>query len=259
MVTQELLSDSLLSINATIRIFLKENITRPYSACRNLGGSLWCLVDMYRSRAIIRFLLEADVEGFFEDLHREALTYLTLLKAYHQGFNVDRELVNAETAGPLLCAMAAGNFKLAHEIHTLMPRQLDDPDGLEFFTYTSMLRALAAGTEQDIATAFQSFQDACTGKFGFDGKIAIIGTLVHRDAAAFNQALLEYLQSFEELSPEEQEELSPGAESIDILALALVNVARRRDVPLTVAHRMLPPELLEPRIRIPQEGYPAWP
>ncbi|MCY1080752.1 Imm49 family immunity protein [Archangium lansingense] len=259
MANQELLNDSLLSINTTIRTFLKEDITRPYSACKNLGGSIWCLVDMYRGRAIIRFLLEADVDGFFEDLHREALTYHTLLKAYHQGFDVESDLVNAETEGPLLCAMAAGNFNLAREIDALMPRQQDDPEGQEFFTYTNMLRALAAGTEQAISTAFQEFQRMCSGKFRFDEKIAILEGLVQRDAAAFNEALSKYLESFEQLSPEEQEELDPGAEDIDILALALVQVARRRSVPLTVEHRMLPPELLDPRVRMPQDGYPAWP
>jgi hypothetical protein len=259
MAKQELFNDSLLSINTTIRTFLKEDITRPYSACKNLGGSLWCLVDMYRTRAILRFLLQADVDGFFEDLHREALTYLTLLNAYHQGLDVESELVNADTEGPLLCAMAAGNFELARQMDALMPRQLDDPDGREFFTYTSLLRSLAAGTEQAISTAFQEFQRTCSGRFRFDDKIAMLGGLVRRDTAVFNESLLEHLQSFEQLSPEEQEELDPGAEDIDILALALVQVARRRGVPLTVAHRMLPPELLEPRVRLPQDGYPAWP
>jgi hypothetical protein len=259
MAKQELLNDSLLSINTTIRTFLKEDVTRPYSACKNLGGSIWCLVDMYRSRAIIRFLLEADVDSFFEDLNREALTYRTLLKAYHQGLDVESDLVNAETEAPLMCAMAAGNFELAREIDALMPRQLEDPDGQEFFAYTNMLRALAAGTEQDISTAFQELQRTCSGKFRFDDKIAILEGLVQRDAVAFNESLLKYMESFEQLSPEEQEELDPGAEDIDILALALVQVARRRNVPLTVEHRMLPPELLQPRLRIPQEGYPAWP
>ncbi|PTL76532.1 Imm49 family immunity protein [Vitiosangium sp. GDMCC 1.1324] len=256
---QELLEDSLLSINTAVRMFLREDITRPYAACKNLGGFLWSLVGMYRCRAVLHFLLQADVDGYFEDLHRGALTYLTLLKAYYQGFDVDRARVNAYTDEPLLCAMAAGNFELAHEIDVLMPKQLNGPDGQEFLTYTNLLRALASGDEPLTLRAFQEFQRTCTGKFRFDRDMAVLASLVHKDAAAFNKGLLEYLSLFDQLSPEEQQELDPGAGDIDIKALALIQVARRAGVPLTVEHRMLPPELLEPRIRIPQDGYPAWP
>ncbi|HYO57100.1 Imm49 family immunity protein, partial [Archangium sp.] len=210
-------------------------------------------------RAILRVLLEADVDGFFEDLNREALTYLTLLKAYYQGLDVNRARVNAYTEGPLLCALAAGNFALASEIDALMPRRLEGPGGQKFFVYTNLLRALAADDEQAISQAFQEFQRTCTGEPRFDREMVMLGGLVLRDVAAFNKALLEYLCLFEQLSPEEQEELDPGADDIDIKALAFVQVARRRGVPLTVEHRMLPPELLEPRTRMPRDGYPAWP
>jgi hypothetical protein len=249
----------MLSINTAVEMFLNEDITRPYAACRNLGGFLWSLVGMYPCRAVLHFLLQADVDGYFEDLHRGALTYLTLLKAYHQGFDVNRSRVNAYTEGPLLCAMAAGNLELAREIDGLMPKQMTEPDGQEFFIYTNLLRALVIGDEALTLEAFQAFQRTCTGKFRFDRDMAMLAGLVHRDSAEFNKGLLEYLSWFEQLSPEELEELDPGADDIDIKALALVLVGRRRGVPLQVKHRMLPAELLEPRTRIPQNGYPAWP
>jgi hypothetical protein len=74
---QAQLNESLSSIEVTIELFLTEEITRPYSSCKNLGGRLWGIVGMFRSRGILRFLLQADVDAFFEDMHRDALTYLT--------------------------------------------------------------------------------------------------------------------------------------------------------------------------------------
>jgi hypothetical protein len=256
---QAQLRDSLSSIDVTIDVFLTEEISRPYSSCKDLGNLIWGLVDMFRSRAILRFLLNADVDGFFEDLHREALTYLTLLKAYHQAYDVEKTRVNAYTEGPLACALAAGNFELAREIDALMPTQVEDKAARLMAAYTTMLRKLTTGDEQAISAAFQEFKRNCAGQFRFDDKIAVIDGLVRKDAAAFNEALGKYLDSFQELSSEELSELDPGDDDIDVEGLAYVQLARRGGVHLALRHRMLPPELLEARRRVPQDGYPTWP
>lgn len=140
-----------------------------------------------------------------------------------------------------------------------MPKRCNDPDDKEYFTYTTMLRILAAGDEPAISRAFIDFERTCEGKFRFDFMITMIGALIRGEATKFNDALKDYLDSVQELSPQELEELDPGNDDLDIAALALVQVARCRNVPLTLAHRMLPPELLMPCGRMPTDGYPSWP
>ncbi|OJH37563.1 Imm49 family immunity protein [Cystobacter ferrugineus] len=250
---------SLRGLEVLIKRYMNQEVTRPYEACRGFGNLVDDLVDAFHNRALLRFLLNADVDGFFEDLNRSALTYLTLLKGYHQHCDVEKTRANAYTALPLACVLAADNIPLAREIDSLMPRELEVPERRNMFVYTRVLRALATGDEQTLAMVFQEAPAACTGWFRLEEKVAVLDGLVRRDEAAFNQSLLAYLNSFEELDEDEREELSPGADDLDVEALAFVQLARKRGLALTTGHRMLPPELIEPRSRIPRDGYPAWP
>lgn len=253
------LKSSLLSIDTCIDVFMSEEITRPYSACNGFGNLAWTLVGMFQGRARLRFLLEADVDGFFEDLNRAALTYLTVLKGRQQGYDVEDSKVNAYTALPLACALAAGNVPLAREIEALMPRELRVPEQRDMFVYTRLLRAMATDDEQALGQAFAEAPDVCKGWFRLEEKVAVLDGLVRRDETAFNGALLAYLDSFDDLTEDEREELSPGEDDLDVDALAFVQLARKRGLALKVGHRMLPPELVEPRPRIPRDGYPVWP
>lgn len=255
----EQLEESFLSIETLIEYYLTETITRPYASCVGFGNLVNTVMDAFHNRALLRFLLSADVNGFFEDLNRAALTSLTLLKGYHQGYDVEQTRANAYSELPLTCALASGNFPLAREIDALMPRELDVPEQRAMFVYTRALRALATEDAQAISQAMKEAPENCKGWFRLEEKVAILDGLVRRDEAAFNQALLAYLDSFEDLEEDEREELSPGADDLDVDALAFVQLARMRGLALKTGHRMLPPELLNPRPRIPQDGYPAWP
>lgn len=255
----DLLETSLLSVETCIDIYMNEAVTRPYSSCQGFGNLLDTLMGSFHNRALLRFLLDADVDGFFEDMNRAALTYLTELKGYHEGYDVEKSTVNAYTARPLACALAAGNLPLAREVESLMPRELHIPEQRDNFVYTRVLRALITEDEQALAQAFAEAPEVCKGWFRLEEKVAVLDGLVRRDEAAFNAALLAYLDSFEDLDEEEREEMSPAEEELDVDALAFVQLARRRGLALKVGHRMLPPELVEPRPRIPRDGYPTWP
>lgn len=255
----EQLEESLLSIETLIDYYLAETITRPYASCAGFGNLVDTVMDAFHNRALLRFLLNADVDGFFEDLNRAALTYLTLLEGYHRHYDVEGNTANAYTTLPLVCVLAAGNVPLARKIESLMPRELDVPEQRDYFVYTRALRALTTDDEQALAQAMQEAPAVCKGWFRLEEKVAVLEGLARRDEAAFNQALLAYLDSFEDLDEDEREELSPGADDLDVDALAFVQLARKRGLALKTGHRMLPPELLEPRPRIPKDGYPAWP
>jgi hypothetical protein len=250
---------SLRSVETTIKHYLNEGATRPYSSCDSFGNLVDTLVDTFHTRALLRFLVNADVNGFFEDLNRVALTYLTLLKGYHQHYDVEKSTVNAYTALPLACALAAGNVPLAREIDVLMPQELRVPEQRDMFVYTRVLRALATDDEQSLPLAIQEAPEACKGWFRLEEKVAVLDGLVHKDETVFNEALLAYLDSFEDLTEDEREEMSPGEDDLDVDALAFVQLARKRGLALRVGHRMLPPELVEPRPLIPRDGYPVWP
>lgn len=234
------------------------DIVLPYETCEELGDIIAGLEDCYRIRGILKFLIEADVDGFFEDLNRETLTYLTLLKAYHSNMDVADEFIWA-AYHPLVCAIAATNFSAVQEMDDLLPGEKDIYDTEEAFSFSIMLRKLVAGSEQEIATAFRHFKGGCEGKEQYGHMVKMTQGLISKDAETFNEGLLEYLQSFDTTTPEEAEEMDPGEEYICIEALAFIQLAKRKNIPITVTHKMIPPELQDARLIIPKSGYPAWP
>lgn len=253
------LKDSLLSIDINIEGDLKD-ITKPYKKCQYIGSILWDFVGFYRTRALLRYLIDADLDGFFEDLMRSNLTYITLLQAYHHKMDVSNEDgVDASSCQPLECAVAANNFKVAQEIDALMPKEQGPYDTDEGFAYTTMLRKLITAGEREIVEAHEKFKDVCKGIERFDFLIKTTQGIIDSDVDMFDEGLLEYLDSFAEIEPDEAEEMEPGEEYICIEALAFIQLAKRKNIPITVTHKMIPPELQNARLIIPESGYPAWP
>lgn len=255
---KEYLRDSLDSIDPFIKHKLEDRITHPYKECRNFGRRLWGLVTFYRSRAILRFLLKNDIEGFFRDLNREALTYVTFLQAYHNGLDIPESRIDGSTYSPFVCALATSNFRLCKEIDKLMPKKVSRYDGEELFAFTTLLRKSAL-SKKDSVNAFQSFRKTCTGIDRYDHLIKVFKGLLNNDAKEFNTGILEYLESFEELSPEEAEEMGPGEEYLSVEGLAFIQLAKKNDIKITVKHKMIPNVLQQARNILPKDGFPSWP
>ncbi|MBF0231466.1 MAG: immunity 49 family protein [Desulfamplus sp.] len=248
------LKTSLLSININIEDTLKQ-ISTPYTSCDHLGQWLGILTTFYYSRAILRFLVEGDINGFFKDLNREALTYQTLLNAYHNKINVREEDIDGTTYIPLISAIAAGNFDLADKIARLMEGNRGDYDTDCGLAYTAILRYLVIGNNEDIKIAFDKFGQMCKKQ---EKSSKIIEGLVMEDTDLFNDGLKNYLESFEDLSEEELEEMEPGDEYISVEALAYIQLAKRKGIEVNVAHRMIPTELQDVRLLMPESEYPVW-
>jgi hypothetical protein len=234
------------------------DIVLPYQKCEELGGILSRLETFYRIRGLLKFLLDADVDGFFEDLNREALTCLTVLKAYHSKMDVADEFVWSPYY-PLLCAIAVTNFAAVQEMDDLLPEEKDIYDTEEAFAVTMMLRKLVARGKQEITNTFHHLKSVCEGRGQYGHMIKIMQGLISEETEIFNEGLLEYLQSFDTITPEEAEEMRPGEEYVSIEALAFIQLAKRKNIPITVTHTMIPPELQDARLIIPKLGYPAWP
>ncbi len=234
-----------------------EDIILPYRNCEGLGDIISGLIDFYRSRGILKFLLDADVNGFFEDLNREALTYLTLLKAYHSKMDVSSELIDGSTHYALVCAIAATNFLAAEEMDELLPKEEGIEDSEEAFAYTTLLRKLVKGDENEIEDALNEFKELSEGRDRY--RIKIVEALIKKDPDVFNNGLIEFLDSIDEITPGEAEGMYPGDEYIDIEALAFIQLAKRKNIPFTVKHKMIPQELQDAKLIIPRSGYPAWP
>lgn len=234
------------------------DIVLPYEKCEELGATISFLENRYRIRGMLRFLLEADVDGLFEDLNREALTYLTLLKAFRSKMDVADEFVWSPYY-PLVSAVAATNFLAVKEMDDLLPEKKDIYDAEAVFAFTMMLRKLVAGGEQEITDALRHLKGAVARRERYGNMATMMEGLISEKMAIFNDGLLEYLQSFDAITPEEAEEMRPGEEYISIEALAFIQLAKRKNIPITVTHKMIPPELQDARLIIPKSGYPAWP
>lgn len=250
---------SLASVEEWIDDHVRNEITRPYKDCKYIGKKLWGLHTFYRTRALLKYLLEGDADAFFADLTREALTHVTFLSAYRAGLDVPESRIDGSTFLPLTSALAAANFELAAEIDELMPRQTGENDGDEPFAFTSMLRALAGGKEQAVEAAHRALIAACEGVDNYDSIIQLTKGIKDGNAKLFNDGLAEYLASIENPSDDEAEELDPGEDAISVEALAFIQLAKRRNIPTRVRHRMIPPELQNADPVVPADGYPGWP
>lgn len=238
---------------------LEKRITHPYKTCKHLGERLWGLLDFYRIRGILGYLLDADTEVFFSDLTREALTYVTLLKAHREKLDVPKERVNGSTYSPLVSALATGNFELATAIDELMPRRFGEHDAKEEFTFATVLRQLVVGSQTDIDVAQGELSGVAVGEERWASVLQTVEGLKEQRADTFNSGVAAYLASRETLEPEEVDELAAGEEFVSIEALAFIQLAKKRNLKTEVRHRMIPPELQEARPVTPKNGYPSWP
>lgn len=254
----ESLKESLLSVDEGIVEDLANRLTHPYAECKNFGRRLWGLITMYRSRAILRFLVDADIPAFFADLNREALTYRTFLEAYHAKLDIPPVRINASNHSPLACAIAAGNFALCSELDRLMPRDRGKGDDEEAYAFTTMLRALAVHPKEE-ASAFAVFEKECGESRQLEHLIAATNGLLEQEAKIFKKGLTQYLNSFADLDFGEQEELDPGEDIVSIEGLAFLQLAHRRNFEVKFEHKMTPRVLQSPPKKVPSDGYPPWP
>lgn len=254
------LRGSLHAVDRSILHHLKDRITRPYKSCENLGWRMWGIHGHYRSRGILRYLLDADTDAFFSDLSREALTYVTFLKAYREGLDISESLVNGSTFLPLICALTTANFGLCAELDQLMPREFGEYDGEAPFAFTTMLRRLTVEEKgQDVKAAVRKLAEADAGAGQYHSIIPIVEGLVEGEEKAFNSGLATYLALLEDVSEEEAAERDPGDEFVSVEALGLIQLAKRKGIRIRVGHRMIPPELQDAKAVSPSDGYPSWP
>lgn len=259
MTDPEQLRDSFENIDFMIKATLEEQITRPYTKCKNVGARIHRLLQFYRSRARLNILLDADLDGFFEDLNREALTHVTFLHAYHARLTGTQERVSAVTIEPLLCAVAAGNIAAVKDIDRLMPTQLCEDDTKHGFAYATLVRKLAVGDTVALPKAFDEFKRLGVDIDRYEWHVKVLQGLIEKNSKMFNEGLAGYLDSYSDLPPDEEEELSPGEDLLSIEGLAFIQLAKREGIKVTVQHRMIPPELQQVRTVIPTSGYPDWP
>jgi hypothetical protein len=256
---EEELRESLISIEEDVEDVLETGITHPYAKSKNIGERLWGLEGNYRTRGILKFLLEADADAFFDDLAREALTYLTLLKAHGAKLNVPAAYVKGSIYYPLACAIAGGNMELAAEIDALLPSKMGKSDDEELFAFTTVLRRLVTGNKKDIAAAREQLAKAAPDSKRYGAVVDLARSIEAEDEKGFNEALAVYLAAIGKPSRDELEEMDPGEDQVSIEALAFIQLAKHRKLKIRAKHRLVPPPLQEARAVVPEDGYPTWP
>ena len=252
------LKESFVAVDERIKHVLANRISRPYSGSKNLGRRLSGLLTEYRVRAILRYLIDSDIAGFFGDLNREGGTYRTLLEAYRAKLNVPDDEVDASNHSSLACVVAAGNFELCAELDRLMPKAAGEGDDSDAYAFTTLLRTLAARPKDALAT-LTAFEEECAETPHLENLVPAARGLLENDAKVFAKGLKGYLDSFANLDYAEQEELEPGEDVLSIEGLAFLQLAKRHGLKLQFEHAMTPRELQSPAKAVPADGYPTWP
>jgi len=254
----ENLKESFVAVDERIAHVLANRVTRPYASCKNLGRRLSGVLQEYRVRALLHYLIDADIPGFFADLNRNAASYRTLLEAFHAKLDVTDEDVDGSNVSSVACAIAAGNFALCAELDRLMPRTRAKGEDKDAFAFTTMLRTLAARPE-DAKAAFEAFEEQCEESPQLQHLVAASQGLLDKDLKRFTTGLARYLDSFADLDFGAREELDPGEDAVSIEGLAYLQLAKRQDLPIKFEHKMTPRVLQSPAKSTPKDGYPAWP
>lgn len=231
---------------------------QPYSEVSKLGAWLNILVGAYRTRAVHGFLLEGDPDGFIDDVSRAARTAITLFRSFAAGYDVDQSLHGAFRGNysPVLYAMAAGDFAIAAELNEVMPIEpfeLEDPRAVAL---AEILRGFSSDDGDRVSVGLEAFRENAE-EFGDEERVKMFEALAARSAEDFNAGLSAYLESFEDVDPEAVG-LDSGEEFLSVEALALVKLAVRIGIAVTVEHRLIPGVLVRAPSQEPDGGYPAW-
>src|SRR5262245_45538210 len=139
--------------------------------------------EALRAHAILRLLVDADGEGFSNDLVMSGQARRAFLRRCARNEYADYYLALSRS-GSMLDAMAGDDFALAGEILTLSPRDFRQGDEYqEDFHWQRLLGLLAAGAPPTMGDAAISLLAAATEDSG--ARLAVARALYARQPAPF--------------------------------------------------------------------------
>ncbi|MEW6381915.1 MAG: Imm49 family immunity protein [bacterium] len=227
--------------------FWMQGLTNPEYPVEELGRLSLELSDKFRALAIIVLLVKGDSDLFYHNLIRSGrarLIYLQRLKS--EGIGQDHHQASGRYE-PLLDAIAAGDFELAHRIIELSPAEWQKGHEYEDdYCYAQVLHRLVQEPvpEQEIPPLFKQFEAYLEGQPS--ARLDVCRAIVEQDQPAFDEAFADLLDDREaqiaaNKARGQLEEPSVVAQrQVFIEGLALLRLAGRRGLATQPDYRYCP-------------------
>jgi hypothetical protein len=221
--------------------FCLGNIRHPQVTLEVAGRFYEEAAEALRAHAILRLLVDADGNGFSNDLVMSAHARRAWLRRCARHQYADYFLALSRS-GSMLDAIAADDLQLAAEIFRLSPTavRLGDEYEDDFFWQRSLGLLLTGAPRAELDTALAALANAADG-----ARPALANALGARDAAAFDEAFQSFLGELEAANEEEagraEEEVAVAAGTqVFIEGIAVVKLARHLQIPIADEYPMCP-------------------
>jgi len=219
----------------------------PQYPIHQLGELSLDLSEKLRAVAIMVLLVKANTDGFYHNLIRSGISRKNYLQRLKQaGISQDHNQASGRT-GPLLDAIAAGEFNLAQQIKSLSPTDwMEGHEYLDDYCYAQILFQLIEKdvNVEPVQLIISRFSEYLSDESS--ARLDVCQALLDKNRAAFDDAFNELLEEQETLIAEniergEMEEPEVLAErEVFVEGLALLRIAARRGLSTESEYRYCP-------------------
>jgi hypothetical protein len=228
--------------------FCLGNIRHPKSTLEMSGRFYEEAAEALRAHAILRLLIDANGNGFSNDLVMSGHARRAWLRrCAHQQY-ADYFLALSRS-GSMLDAIAGDDLQLAAEIFRLSPTAVRLGDEYEDdFWWQRLLGLLLTGSPRpEVDAALAALALAAEG-----ARPALAKALDKRDADGFDEAFRSFLEERDAANEEDaaraEEEVAVAAGTqVFIEGIAVLKLARQLQIPIADEYRMCPTLALVPR------------
>jgi hypothetical protein len=216
----------------------------PYSASV-LKGSLQ-LEEAYRALAILSFLEDGDIDGFFHGMSLSAATRLRLLTCVARGMACPPDLLRITHTIAIFTALTSGERRILTDLAgSELTTKVSADDPKHEVAFARALRLVATGNLAKAREPLIRFArgrglaqngkgDPLAGACN-QGRALILAGILKSDEARFNEGLERFIEA---------QSRRPGEARLSIEALGLARLGQTTGLNVTVQDPAIPAELL---------------
>lgn len=234
-----------------------EITTKPY-LIENICSAL---LKRYYDIAVLGYLLDAEIEGFYANLFRAAKSHLYLIETHKTIQAINWSYIRASNILSTQCALASGNLELARQISKSQVKEFVSPyDPADFYLYCIALRQIIEDDTLQTDKTLEEFDKARRGKR--EGAAVVLRSLVKKDEAEFDKGIRLFIDEWKTIVQENDFRdlaggVRPGEETICVQALGLIFLAESIGIKCYKEYPMVPREIREFEGFVPPtDGYP---
>lgn len=230
--------------------FLLGNLRHPACGLEVAGRFYEEAAEALRAHAVLRLLIDADGDGFSNDLCMSAHARRGWLRRCARHGYADYFLALSRS-GSFFDALAGDNPVLAAEIFSLSPTEFRKGDEYEdnFCWHRFLGLHLANSSPAELDQALSRLDAAAEGA---GTRLAVARALRTRDGEAFEAAFQDLLREREEENlenaPRAEEEVSAATDAkVFVEGIAVLKLASAAGIPIAAEYPMCPALALLPR------------